>query len=303
MTAAGNTRRRQAVGRRSTPDRPDMRPLIPSDGADSFIYGRRRPTVEQINNTTGAVLYLHHDQQGSTRLITGSTGKVEGKCTYSAYGTPTCEGTTTTPLGYDGQYTSSDTGLIYLRNRVYDPATAQFLSVDPLAAITRAPYTYAGDNPINEADPTGLCNADPLSGSFWTKGNCISESPLNPIPYYEKEISSYENGCGYFASVASGLEGAGVGALDVSGAGEEAGLGDVAAGTLSDEDVVGAAERWLGEGYEEIAPGVYRSADGTRQFRMTDSDLGAANPHVHFESVGPGGSGNTENAHVNLGEW
>jgi RHS repeat-associated protein len=31
------------------------------------------------------------------------------------------------PLGYDGQYTSSDTGLIYLRNRVNDPSTAQFL--------------------------------------------------------------------------------------------------------------------------------------------------------------------------------
>jgi hypothetical protein len=35
-------------------------------------------TVEQINNTTGTVLYLHHDQQGSTRLLTGSTGKATG---------------------------------------------------------------------------------------------------------------------------------------------------------------------------------------------------------------------------------
>ena len=33
---------------------------------------------------------------------------------------------------FDAQYTSTDTGLIYLRNRVYDPATAQFLSADPL---------------------------------------------------------------------------------------------------------------------------------------------------------------------------
>jgi hypothetical protein len=28
-------------------------------------------TVEQINNTTGTVLYLHHDQQGSTRGLSG----------------------------------------------------------------------------------------------------------------------------------------------------------------------------------------------------------------------------------------
>jgi RHS repeat-associated protein len=55
-----------------------------------------------------------------------------------------------------GQYTSTDTGLIYLRARVYDPATAQFLSVDPLAPTTRAPYTYAEDSPLNFGDPTGL---------------------------------------------------------------------------------------------------------------------------------------------------
>jgi RHS repeat-associated protein len=112
--------------------------------------------VEQINNSTSTVEYLHHDQQGSTRLITGSTGTVEGKCTYGAYGTPDCEGTATTPLGYDGQYTNSDTGLIYLRAREYDPATAQFLSVDPLDAFTGEPYSYTADNPVNFDDPTGL---------------------------------------------------------------------------------------------------------------------------------------------------
>ena len=166
----------------------------------------------------------------------------------------TCEGTTTTPLGYDAQYTSSDTGLIYLRNRVYDPATAQFLSVDPLEMFTRAPYTYASDNPVNEADPTGLCNANPLSGSFWTKGNCISESPLNPIPYYEKEISSYENGCGYVASVASGLEGAAVGALDASGVGEEAAEED--AGATSGWQLLNELAEATGHHYVFIATSV-----------------------------------------------
>ena len=120
------------------------------------MYGHREMRIEQINTTTGTVTYLHHDQQGSTRLLTGSTGTVTGKCTYNAYGTPTCEGTTTTPLGYDGQYTNSDTGLIYMRAREYDPATAQFLSVDPLRAVSGEPYSYAGDNPVNEGDPTGL---------------------------------------------------------------------------------------------------------------------------------------------------
>jgi uncharacterized protein RhaS with RHS repeats len=90
-----------------------------------FIYGPSDLPIEQINSSSGAVTYLHHDQQGSTRLITGESGKAEGTYTYDAYGNQTGHtGTATTALGYDGQYTSTDTGLIYLRNRVYDPATA-----------------------------------------------------------------------------------------------------------------------------------------------------------------------------------
>jgi RHS repeat-associated protein len=131
-------------------------PLILGDGTNSYIYGPGGLPIEQISSG-GTVTYLHHDQQGSTRLLTGSTGTVTGKCTYGAYGTSTCEGATTTPLvGYDAQYTSSDTGLIYPRARVYDPATAQFITVDPIANLTRAPYYYAGDNPLTKADPTGL---------------------------------------------------------------------------------------------------------------------------------------------------
>src|ERR1700689_506119 len=64
---------------------------------------------------------------------------------------------------FDGQYTSSDTGLVYLRNRVYDPTTAQFLTVDPAVALTREPYAYGGDNPVNRRDPDGL-SAEGLEG-------------------------------------------------------------------------------------------------------------------------------------------
>jgi RHS repeat-associated protein len=123
--------------------------------------------VEQINNSTGAVQYLHHDQQGSTRLITGSTGTVEGAYTYTPYGaTEGHTGTATTPLGYDGQYTSQDTGLIYMRARVYDPATAQFLTADPLKALSGEPYSYTGDNPVNYSDPSGLIFGIPGTPSW-----------------------------------------------------------------------------------------------------------------------------------------
>jgi RHS repeat-associated protein len=139
----------------------ELLPVL-SDGTDSYIYGHDEVPVEQITSA-GTVTYLHHDQQGSTRLLTGSTDTVTGSTTFDAYGNKTgSTGTTTTPLGFDGQYTSSDTGLIYLRARVYDPATAQFMSVDPIDAITRASYTYTSDNPIDAIDPAGLCGINPF---------------------------------------------------------------------------------------------------------------------------------------------
>jgi RHS repeat-associated protein len=198
-------------------DQAEAVPLMLSDGTNSYIYGPGGMPVEQINNE-GHTQYLHHDQQGSTRLITGSTGTAEATFTYDGYGNVIGHtGTATTALGYDGQYTNSDTGLIYLRNRVYDPATAQFLTRDPLVAITGEPYGYVEDNPLNRHDDMGLSSWNPFSESFWTEGNVISESPLNPIPYYQAEVESYESGCGYFASVTHGLEGAVAGAALFAG--------------------------------------------------------------------------------------
>ena len=47
-------------------------------------------------------------------------------------------------------------GAQYLRNRIYDPTNAQFLTVDRLASISGAPYVYTGDNPVNREDAVGL---------------------------------------------------------------------------------------------------------------------------------------------------
>ena len=68
------------------------------------------------------------------------------------------------PLGYDGQYTNADTGLIYLRAREYDPATAQFLSVDSKVEETNAVYEYAKDDPLTNSDPTGT---EPLGAAIF----------------------------------------------------------------------------------------------------------------------------------------
>src|SRR5206468_3681876 len=63
----------------------------------------------------------------------------------------------TNPFRWAGQYRDAESGNYDLRARTYDPATAQFISRDPLESLTREPYGYVGGNPINRADPSGLC--------------------------------------------------------------------------------------------------------------------------------------------------
>jgi len=41
--------------------------------------------------------------------------------------------------------------------RYYDPTTAQFLTRDPIESITRSPYGYVAGDPLDGADPSGLC--------------------------------------------------------------------------------------------------------------------------------------------------
>jgi RHS repeat-associated protein len=156
-------------------------PLILNDSIYSYIYGPGGLPIERIS-LGNTITYLHHDQQGSTRLLTNSSGAKEASFTYDAYGNTTgTTGTATTPFGYDAQYTSPDTGLIYMRARVYDPATAQFLTTDPMEPLTRAPYSYAHDNPLNESDPAGLCSINPFSSS-----GCLSEGVEAGVHFAEE---------------------------------------------------------------------------------------------------------------------
>jgi RHS repeat-associated protein len=131
-------------------------PLLLNDGVNNYVYGPYGLPISQIDGEEKPT-YLHHDQLGSTRLLTDGTGEAAASFTYTAYGQLTAKtGAATTPFGYAGQYTDAETGLQYLRARFYDPATAQFLTRDPIEDLTGQPYAYASDNPLAYADPAGL---------------------------------------------------------------------------------------------------------------------------------------------------
>jgi RHS repeat-associated protein len=130
-------------------------PLVLTDGTANYVYGPAGEPIEQITDTTP--VYLHTDQAGSVRLLTANDGSTAGTAQYTAYGARTTTGTTTSPLGFAGQYTDAESGLLDLRARYYDPATAAFLTVDPALSGTRSAYGYASGNPVTGGDPTGLC--------------------------------------------------------------------------------------------------------------------------------------------------
>jgi RHS repeat-associated protein len=145
-------------------------PLMLRKGADYFVYGPEGLPFEQI--TSGSATYLHHDQLGSIRVLTNSSGAVSGTYRYGPNGAVWSHtGTAGSMMGFAGQpKMHTENQLIYLRARTYDPVTAQFLSRDPVTAVTGEPYSYASDNPINFTDPAGLwaeqCGEDPSTGNF-----------------------------------------------------------------------------------------------------------------------------------------
>jgi RHS repeat-associated protein len=148
-------------------------PTIVQDGSTKEITGPGALPIEQVASD-GTVLYYLQDQLGSTRGLTDSSGTLVGTFSYDAYGNLTSStGTATTPFGYTGQYTDSESGLQYLRARYYDPQTAQFVSVDPLVSLTQDPYAYAADDSMNLADPQGLIGG----------GVCFSASGNLTLPF------------------------------------------------------------------------------------------------------------------------
>ncbi len=143
-------------------------PELLSDGTTDYLYGPGGIPIEQLAaaGPASTSLWYLHDAAGNTRALLNGSGAIAGSYGYDAYGNPTHTGTAGTPLQFGGGYTDPESGLIYLRARYYDPATEQFLTVDPLVATTQSPYDYTGGNPLDSADPSGTSWLDDIGDAF-----------------------------------------------------------------------------------------------------------------------------------------
>jgi RHS repeat-associated protein len=123
--------------------------------------------LNSITTTTGGVTttsVVFTDLQGAnfattTKPATGYATPPAGINTYDEYGNPT---NTTQNIGTNQNYgwagsahrTTDKTGLILLGARVYNPASGQFTTTDPVPGGNENAYNYP-NNPVNQNDFTG----------------------------------------------------------------------------------------------------------------------------------------------------
>ena len=101
--------------------------------------------------------FYFQDHLGSSTYITTLNGEVAQYAAYTPYGELFREYRNVTPYKFNGKELDAETGLYYYGARYYNPATALWLGVDPLASKypSVSPYVYCVGNPVKYVDPDG----------------------------------------------------------------------------------------------------------------------------------------------------
>ncbi|MBQ3427126.1 MAG: C39 family peptidase, partial [Clostridia bacterium] len=129
----------------------------------------------------GTDTYLK-DGHGSVIGKYSSGGVSLGAASYDAFGNSIIS--LNDPFGYCGEYRDSENGLIYLRNRYYDPSIGRFITEDP-AKDGMNWYSYCAGNPVNAWDPWGL----PYH-SMWCGGVSVDGFSIYSFVNYDNIIES-----------------------------------------------------------------------------------------------------------------
>ncbi|MGH2411937.1 MAG: RHS repeat-associated core domain-containing protein, partial [Chloroflexota bacterium] len=123
--------------------------------AQSRIYLTNGPDGSVISERTGGGTYYYlYDGLGSVVALTDSSGAIVNSYSYDPYGNivGTAQERVANPVRYTGAIWDAATGLYKMGERYYDPVAGRFTQEDPLGGG----YGYAGDNPANFTDPSGL---------------------------------------------------------------------------------------------------------------------------------------------------
>jgi RHS repeat-associated protein len=120
-----------------------------------YLDGMPSAGYDQAGAWTGSLV----DQAGSVIRSVAPDGTLSASIRYDPYGAPRAGSATPAGFGYAGEWTDP-AGLLNLRARAYDPASARFTSADSYPGelanpLSANPYAYGLDNPLAYTDPSG----------------------------------------------------------------------------------------------------------------------------------------------------
>ena len=105
-------------------------------------------------------VYYHYDGSGNTSEITSSSGQVLNRYSYGPFGDVNIiSQSVPNRFQFRGAagLTSDGNGLVGTLTRHYDPSLGRFIQPDPIGQLGGMNlYTYAGNDPINRIDDSGL---------------------------------------------------------------------------------------------------------------------------------------------------
>ncbi len=132
----------------------------------SYIYGLGK-IIAEVKGTVGSsgeIYYYHHDNLGSTRLITDSVGQVVMDQDYLPFGDDLnragvleSESSYETGYKYTGQHQEVEIGLYYYGARFYDQRVGRFVWRKGIRGIGSPPVSFIfAQNPMKYIDPGSI---------------------------------------------------------------------------------------------------------------------------------------------------
>ncbi|CAA9324851.1 MAG: hypothetical protein AVDCRST_MAG68-2024 [uncultured Gemmatimonadetes bacterium] len=139
--------------------------LMELDGAGNPIReythfpGVDRPHSVRSWPNGGATYYYATDNPGHVVGLIDGANQMAAEYHYSPWGEPeSVRGNVVQPLRFMAREYEEHSGLYQVRARWYDAQQGRFVSEDPIGLAGGInPYRYAGNDPINKIDPSGMC--------------------------------------------------------------------------------------------------------------------------------------------------